>query len=173
MDREPIENEYFNWLCAKVTEPRSRNYIDLLRMLHSTPYAWFVPGDRNRAEDGCELRIDFLRMAHLESDPEWYDQPCSVLEMLIGFSKRAAFQTDISEKDWFWIFMTNLHLEDYRRVGNFDKPLIEDILTTFVWRTYHPSGQGGLFPMRTTTNDQRKVEVWYQFCEWLEDQGLI
>jgi hypothetical protein len=172
MNREPIEHEYFNWLCAKVTDTSSRNYLHLFEILHKTPFAWFVPGDRNRAEDGCELRLDFLRETRSENDPLWNSEPCSVFEMLIAFSRRADFYTDMSDQEWFWIFLTNLGLADYRRVAQFDQPIIEDILTTLVWRTYDTSGRGGLFPMRSTDRDQRKVEIWYQFNEYLEDQGL-
>lgn len=170
---EPIENEYFNWLCAKVLKTNGNMHVDLLVILHRTPFAWFVPGDRNRAEDGVELKIDFLRETGFPKDETWFHEPCSVLEMLIAFANRAEFQTDISERDWFWVFMTNLNLEQFRRVTNADKLVIEDILNTLIWRTYDTSGHGGMFPMRWPKRDQREVEIWYQFCEWLEDQGLI
>lgn len=170
---EPIEDEYFNWLSAKVLQTNGNMHLELLRILHATQFVWIISGDRNRAEDGIELRIDFLRETHFKNEDVWYRQPCSVLEMLIGFSSRATFQTDIPERDWFWTFMTNLNLEQFRRVSKSDKPIIEDILNTFIWRTYDPSGHGGMFPMRWPKHDQREVEVWYQFCAFLEDQGLI
>lgn len=170
---EPIENHYFNWLCAKVLQSSGNMHVDLLRGLHETPYTWLVQGDKNRAEDGCELRYDFLRETRLPREHNWLVQPCSVLEMLVAFAYRAEFQTDIPARDWFWTFMTNLDLEKYRRVTRSDGPVIEHILNTFIWRTYDSSGHGGLFPMRSTVNDQREVECWYQFCEWLDHEGLI
>lgn len=171
--REPIESEYFNWLCAKVRKSPPPMYDDLFSILYQTEFVWVIPNDRNRAEDGKELRIDFLRELQWENDPGWFNEPCSVLEMLIAFAKRAYFQTDRQTKDWFWEFIANLMLDDFRHVSQDQLSVIEEILHTFVWRTYEPSGHGGIFPMRWPKHDQRRIEIWYQFNEYLEDQGLM
>lgn len=172
---EPIEESYFNWLRAKVLSPNNyRLYLDLLRLLHETEFVWVVPGDKNRAEDGLELRIDFHRESRLNPDPSWEHVGCSIFEMLLAFAKRASFQTDDSVKDWFWDFITNLDLGEYRHVLSDDDILfIDDVLQKFIWRTYDPSGLGGMFPMRWPKEDQTKVEIWYQFCQYLEDQGRL
>lgn len=170
---EPIEGEYFNWLCAKVLTTQGTIYHDLLKILYETEFTWIIPGDRNRSDDGRELRYSFLYMSGWDSDPNWFHQPCSVLEMLIAFADRALFQTDTALQAWFWEFMTNLDLGEYRQVGRSDVPKIEDILQMFIWRTYDESGHGGMFPLRWPKRDQRKVEIWYQFCDYLEDRGLI
>lgn len=170
---EPIDHEYFNWLCAKVQKGRSLIYVDLLRILYTTEFIWVIPEDKNRAEDGIELRLDFQREARSHPSRNWINQPCSVLEMLIAFANRASFQTDIPVRDWFWELMDNLDLGEYRQVSRMDEIHIREKLNTFIWRTYDPSGYGGLFPMRWPKSDQRKVEIWYQFFEYLEDRGLI
>jgi hypothetical protein len=171
---EPIEHTYFNWLCAKVQKHRSSHiYRDLLWIVHTTEFTWVLPEDKNRAEDGVELRLDFLRESRVESESQWFSQPCSVLEVLVAFANRASFQTDIPVRDWFWKLMDNLDLGEYRQVSRSDEIYIREKLHTFIWRTYDPSGYGGLFPMRWPKSDQRKVEIWYQFFEYLEDQGLI
>lgn len=170
---EPIENEYFNWLCEKVLENNSHSYLSLLRILHRTEFVWVVPEDRHRVEDGFELRTDFLRETGLESDASWEGQPCSIFELLISFAARASFQTDIPLNVWFWEFISNLKLDEFRRVSSSDTYLIEDILHTFIWRQYDPSGDGGMFPISRTKNDQRKIELWYQFCEYVDDRGII
>jgi len=173
--REPIETEYFKWLCAKVLERGTQNYVDLLFIMYKTEFVWVVPADRNREEDGIELRLDYLRETFQKRDTDysWYNQPCSILEVLVAFAKRASFQTDIPVADWFHIFLENLKLDDYRRVSESDIPVIEEILYNFVWRTYDLNGDGGLFPMLHSTNNQKDVEIWYQFCEYLEDRGLL
>lgn len=171
--REPIENEYFNWLCAKVLEMGNQNYYALLGILHKTEFVWVVPADKHRAQDGLELRTDFLRETQSERDPSWESEPCSVFELLVSFAKRAAFQTDIPTRVWFWEFMTNLKLNEFRQVSGSDAYSIEDILYTFIWRQYDPSGFGGMFPISRTKNDQRKIEIWYQFCEYIDDRGLM
>lgn len=170
---EPIEEAYFNWLCAKVTSPYINNYYDLLRILHKTEFVWFISGDRNRKEDGLELRDYFLNESGYEKDSLWYDELCSIFEVFIAFAQRACFQTDIPVNEWFWIFMENLKLNEYRQVSNSDLLEIDEILHTFIWRVYESNGYGGLFPLDTTCQDQRQVEIWYQFCAWLDEKELI
>lgn len=170
---EPIDHEYFNWLCAKVQKTRAPIYRDLLWILYTTEFTWVVPEDKNRAEDGVELRSDFIRESMVELESLWFNQPCSVLEVLVAFANRASFNTAIPVRDWFWDFLDNLDLGEYRQVSLSDEVHIREKLHTFIWRTYDPSGYGGLFPMRWPKTDQRRVEIWYQFCEYLEDRGLI
>jgi hypothetical protein len=134
---------------------------------------FLVAGDRNRAEDGLALRSDFLRMSDWEYDVQWGQQTPSVLEVLIAFSIHASFQTDILATEWFWEFITNLGLDECRRVPRENVSAVEEVLHNFVWRIYDGSGLGGIFPLRQPKHDQREVEIWYQFCEYLEDRGLI
>lgn len=175
--KEPIEELYFNWLCAKVIPvelpPSTTIYRDLLRILYKTEFVWSIPGDRNREADGVELRLDFLNEVRVRDNHEWHFAPCSVLEVFIAFAKRALFQTEIPVKEWFWIFMDNLELGEYRHLSKDNLIDIEHRLQTFLYRQYSENGQGGMFPMRWPREDQRKVEIWYQFCQYLEDQGMI
>jgi hypothetical protein len=171
---EPIEEAYFNWLCAKVTSPYINNYNDLLRILHTTEFVWTISGDRNRLQDGLELRDYFINESGYEKDPLWYNELCSVLEVLIAFAQRANFQTDIPVNDWFWKFMENLRLSEYRQqVSDLDRLEIDEILHCFVWRMYDENGYGSLFPMDGPHQDLRQIEIWYQFCAWVEEKELI
>lgn len=169
----PIEEEYFDWLCAKVLSHQDRSYRDLLEILHRTEFVWVVLGDRNREEGGRELKTDFLRDTNYMRDRSWFECPSSVLEVLLKFAHVAAFQTDMPVKDWFWRFIANLELEEYKNLSEDDVSVIQEILNTFIWRTYRPNGCGGLFPMRFPKHDQRKVEIWYQFCEYVEEQNIL
>lgn len=170
---EPIEEAYFNWLCAKVLDVHLSNYWDLMRILHTTEFVWLVAGDDNRAEDGIELREAFSRERLIDDDPLWFALPCSLLELFIAFSQRASFQTDRPAKEWFWKFLTNLNLEGYYHVEPDAVEIIDDILYRFIWRSYNFNGQGGMFPMRKPDSDQRKVEIWYQFCDYLVKNDYI
>lgn len=170
---EPLEGAYFNWLCAKALLPNLRIYEDLLRILYQTEFVWVVPGDHNRAEDGLELREDFLRETGYEADEAWFGEPVSVLEVLIGITRQLAFQTDIQAQEWFLRLLTNLGLDDYRRIAHSDVPVIEEALNTFVWRLYDHNGHGGIFPVRRARADQRRAELWHQMFEYLDDQGLL
>lgn len=170
---EPIEEAYFNWLCAKVTSPYMTNHVDLLQILHRTEFVWFIPGDRNRKEDGLELREYFLNETGYEKDNSWFNELCSLLEVLIAFAQRAAFQIDFSVSKWFWKFMENLNLNEFRQVSNRDLQVIDEILHAFIWRMYDSNGYGGLFPLDEPDEDQRQVEIWYQFCAWVDEKGFI
>lgn len=172
MTNEPIEDVYFNWLYSKVASvdnpSPSLNYYTLLQEMHHTEFVWQLQGDDNRAQDGIDIRKEFLMEARLEREPEWMNVGCSVLEMLIAFSRRAAFQTeDVSPREWFWIFLENLGLSALSDNKHGIIPIAKQTLDDFVWRTYAPDGSGGLFPLNYAEVDQRLVEVWYQFCEYL------
>lgn len=169
----PIESEYFDWLCAKVLVPNTHNYCELMRILYTTEFVWSIFGDKNRSEDGIELRNSFLNESGWEIDYLWYEEPCSLLEFFIALGMRAAFQTEMCTKDWFWVFLANLGLDEYRQVSSSDERVINGILGTFVWRRYDEYGRGGIFPLDRTRQDQRKVEIWYQFNEYIDDQGLV
>lgn len=171
--REPIENEYFNWLCAKVLEPGNSNYVMLLEILHRTEFCVVVHEDSHRAMDGEELRKFFTNETGNEREPEWFNQPVSILEVLVSFADIVCFETDIPTRDCFYEFLVNLHLEEFRQVSQEDIPIIQSILYTFNMRTYDNNGNGGLFPLSQTNNDQRRVELWYQFSEWVIEKGLI
>lgn len=173
MMNEPIEELYFKWLCAKVMPPHSDNYNGLLTVLHRTEFVWVVPGDDNRAADGLELRLNFLAETHFYKELTWFETPCSVLEMLIGLCYRVGFQTRTEVQDWFWTFIRNLGLEECRRITDGDVPAIQEILDRFIWRNYSYDGRGGLFPLQEPHRDQRKIETWYQFGDYVEDQRLI
>lgn len=173
---EPLEETYFRWLCAKVIPRHSDIYYGLLLVMYKTEFVWMhqAHGDHNRAAEGIELRLDFLRETNVYQDRLWFDQPCSVLEALIALARRANFQFDTWGVDeWFWLFIKNLGLEDYRRISDGDIPAITDVLNRFIWRTYEADGRGGLFPLQEPKRDQRRIEIWYQFCDYVEDQGLL
>ena len=171
---EPIESAYFNWLCAKVLNPSNQiRYWKLLSELHHTEFVWTVdaPMDENRAEDGLDLRREYVDTTHNEPDPSWAWLGCSILEMLIAFSRRAAFVTERSSRDWFWECLKNLGI-DHLSDGVFDGHDISGIMERLIWRTYEYNGEGGLFPIHDPGEDQRRVEIWYQFCEYLVDHDI-
>lgn len=170
---EPIENAYFNWLCAKIKKDNVNIYYDLLEILHTTEFIWLLPKDEDRAKDGLELREDFVRETRFEPEPGWLITGCSVLELLIAFAKRANFQTDIPTDVLFWSFIQNLELGEFRQLSRHDVPVVEQILYNFVWRLYDDNGNGGLFPMRWPKHDQRSLDIWYQYCEYVDEQQLI
>lgn len=174
---EPIEHSYFNWLCSHVQKrlaisTPSLTHYRLLKQLHQTEYVWLIVGDDNRVEDGVELRLSFLDDTNVEIEQEWFYSGCSVLEMLIAFSKRAEFNTELDSYFWFWHFLENLNLSEYNDCNDYDFDIVNTILNRFIYREYEPEGFGGLFPMLNPKKDQTKVEIWYQFFEYLNDEDF-
>lgn len=169
----PIEEQYFEWLCAKVLDPYAQtSYDGLLRVLQGTEFQWVVHGDHNRVDEGLELRLAFMLETHSNPDPSWAHTECSVFEMLYALAQKAEFQTSMDARQWFWKMVENLQLAEYRRVTDADIPIIEEVLDNFIWRRYDPSGRGGPFPMRWPHCDMTQAELWYQFCWYVEEEQI-
>jgi hypothetical protein len=166
-----LDDQYLTWLYSQVGEVRTRKssktFWNLFRQLFSIEFVWIIPNDDNRAEDGRELRREWATGTNTEVDPNWLSLGCSFLELLIGLSRRLAFEVDGDACDWFWHLINNLGLLGYHDRSNFKAEEVEDITSTVIWRTYDCNGNGGLFPLQHTLNDQRRVEIWYQLSEYL------
>lgn len=166
-----LDDQYLTWLYSQVAEVKtrksSRTYWDLLRQLFSIEFVWFVPNDDNRAEDGRELRCEWSAETGVDPDPAWLSLGCSFLEMLIGLSRRLAFETDGDAPYWFWHLIGNMGLLGFNDRSNYPKQDVEDRTSAVIWRTYDRNGNGGLFPLQETKKDQRRVELWYQLSEYL------
>lgn len=170
-----LEAKYFTWLYAIVCDnditSQVDKYTEFLAILHSIEFTWLVIGDDNRSEDGHDLRIEFLNTHFLSKDDSFLQTGCTVLEMLVAFSRRASFETDETPQYWFWMMIQNLRLFEVNDLVGPDVTYVHDVIDKFIWRTYDRKGNGGLFPLRRSRNDQRGVEVWYQFNEYLAENG--
>lgn len=168
----PLDEQYLTWLYSQVGSVKlrspSRTYWSLLRRLYVKEFVWIIPNDDNRLEDGRELRYQFLEDAGIDDpDPIWMGMGCSMLEMMVALSRRLAFETEGEAKWWFWKLIANLGLERCSDSKPCSEEKVDETLDAVIWRTYAPNGQGGLFPLRDTTQDQRDVEIWYQLNAYL------
>lgn len=168
-----IDDRYFEWLYSHIGSVRNRNpsrsWWGLSRQLYQTPFTWFVPNDDNRIADGLELRNEFVD-EYGEGIPEaWVDLECSVFEMLLALSRRVSFEAAGTPSDWFWTFMDNMDLRMWTdKLYSLEvEQIIDQAIATLVERTYRDDGQGGLFPLKYPTEDQRNVEIWYQMSSYL------
>lgn len=137
--------------------------------MFNTPFEWLIANDDNRLEDGLELRIEFgldlQKFAYI---------PCSVLEVLVALARRLAFETGEEDAEWFWRMIANLGLghmsdEEFPEGG---EAVTAMALQRFIERRYDRDGHGGIFPLRESNIDQRKVEIWYQMSAYLlESEG--
>jgi hypothetical protein len=169
---EALDDLYLIWLYSQVGDVRARKttHWELLRQMYFLPFFWLIPNDDNRAADGRDLRFEFLDEHSTDPrdvDPDWLDEHCSFLEMLIGLSRRLAFEGEGSPKTWFWHLLENLGIADYTDRSRYDRGKVESIVNEVVFRTYDRDGRGGLFPLRRARRDQREVEIWYQMNEYL------
>lgn len=173
---EPLEDLYFQWLCAHVQHVAiptpSTTRWNLLKYLHSQQYVWMEGYDGSRADDGIELRSYFSTESRTRLDPDWEHMPCSVLEMLVALSVRAEYNSLIVEPVswWFWHLIDNLGI-DYPDAVELPLYSMEATLDVWMYRQGDPNGQGGLFPLENPKEDQRHVEVWYQLMAYLEEKG--
>lgn len=171
MSRPPLDELYLTWLYAQVgsvvEKSPSQTYWKVLRKLYTKEFVWIVPNDDNRADDGRDLRVDFLTYEDLDVDRHWMDMPCSMLELLIGLARRLAFEVDGEARTWFWRLMENLGLDKYNDNTLVPEHELDRILDEVIWRTYNRRGHGGLFPLRRSRQDQREVELWYQMQAYL------
>jgi hypothetical protein len=168
---EPLETQYFNWLYSQVSDLSERlptlRFCNLLNQLHHIEFEWTVLCDDNRVEDGRDLRREFLDEFECNDDGSLSAEGCSVLEMLIAFSRKASFETDEPPKDWFWVMINNLGLGSINDSTPLNERAVEEIIWVFVNRMYDENGHGGIFPLNHTQKNQREVEIWYQFNEYL------
>lgn len=179
MNRDEIRNEYFTWLCELVCDDDrddGYSYQKLLRHLHNTEFIYLISKDRNRAEDGMDLRY---RFADNFSPDDYHrvmrylDGPCSVLEMMVALANRC--EVDIMDDpnvgnrtgQWFWGMIVNLGLGSMVDV-RFDRYYVADTVSVFLNRDYAPNGEGGLFTVNNCEHDLRDVEIWYQMCWYLD-----
>lgn len=173
---KPLDEIYLIWLYRQVASPRLKNpartYWNLFRQMYTTPYVWMVPNDDNRISDGIYLRDEFAMSIPSGAviDPDWFDLECSMLELLIGLSRRLAFESEGEPRDWFWHLLENLGITPACADAHYNNEIatrIGEALDRVIWRTYRYNGQGGLFPLRRPDKDQRKVELWYQLNAYL------
>lgn len=162
------------WLYSQVGSVKLRNksksHWSLIKQLYTKEFVWIIPNDDNRVEDGRDLRHEFLETCGIDgADSDWVGLGCSMLEMLIGLSRRLSFEAEGEPRVWFWHLIEMLDLEQYtdRVYNEAAEKRIDETLDTVIFRNYAPDGSGGLFPLNHPNEDQREVEIWYQLNAYL------
>lgn len=171
-----INREYFRWLTSQIEVLNNRSYRELFQRLHNIEFVWNVPNDDNRVYDGLTLRTEFLGeddgipVDEILRRPVKFEEGASVLEVIIGLSRRLSFNAGGEAPFWAWKLIENLHL------GSMFDPLtkrkadkVDEIIESLIWRTYERTGEGGFFPLNWSEDDQRKVEIWYQMNAYINE----
>lgn len=171
---KPLDELYFIWLYRQVADPNVKrpSYWNLLRQFFTKEFVWIVPNDDNRMEDGRDLRYEFAEDQGIQDvDPDWLRFGCSMLELMVGLSRRLAFEAEGEPAAWFWELVGNLELAEYNDEFNPYEGLVEMILDRVIWRNYERNGRGGFFPLKKAGRDQRKVEMWYQLSAYVLERS--
>lgn len=180
-----VDEAYFEWLCHIALRQRGKRliypYAMLCGYIHRIVFKSTVPNDDNRASEGCDLRTEFMHdpasAGHYET-PSWvefFDSPATIFEVLVALARRCDFQVELGVQEWFYIFLVNLHLEQFddNDFAAADRIKISKKINPFNNRTYSPSGAGGIFPLKRPAQDQRKVELWYQMSAYILENNMI
>lgn len=174
-----LKKEYDEWLIEK-TGLFNNHFIKLGQALISKKFYYFLENDMNRAIDGEEVRRDFM-CETLWDDYSSLNGPCNCLELIYGLAKRINEiiydpdnQIDTTQESIFCM-LQNLGLlifddEHYEERGG--NVAVYRILEIFLERSYDRFGNGGLFPNKNSKKDQRKVEIWYQMAEYINDHFM-
>lgn len=172
------EELYLEWLYPLVVTPAARvensgaTYRELVELLYLKEFTWFVPNDDNRIGDAMDVRREFLRENNprLNMTGEAMEHGCSVLEVIVGLSRRLEFMVGGDAPSWSWQLIANLGLERFRdRLGRRKADQTNDILDALINRNYSLDGSGGFFPLAYPKEDQRKVEIWYQMAAYVNE----
>ena len=167
------KENYLRWLEPQLRsehDNQSKSYWDLLNVMFEREFGWIMEMDKNRIDDGLDLRVEFAR-EHRYSPASLPDMgPCSFLEVLIGLSRRLAFIAGGEAPGWAWQLLGNL--EFHRLSDPFTRPKqrkAQAVMDTVIARTYLPDGTGGFFPLAWPDDDQTKIELWYQLNAFVEE----
>lgn len=162
-----VEQKYYEWLVSQIDIPNNKSYHELFEIMHNFEFIWTIPNDDNRVQDGLDLRTEF-------SNRRLALGGATVLEVLIGLSRRIAFTVDEDPREWAWRLLKNLRLHKMSDpLSDRQRLRVNDILDGLVWRTYYRDGRGGFFPLKLSEEDQTKVEIWYQMNQYVMEMNLL
>lgn len=171
-----IETDYFEWLCRKIDDQDfdPSRYQLLLGKLYHTQFVWLIKNDKNRAEDGEDLRV--LYSEETEQDYRTVRMSlnfsCTILEMMVALAWRCENQimedlfVGLRVGRWFKAMLKSMGLI-YETDDLLDDGYTDYIIDSFLDRTYEFNGDGGLFKVDDPPEDMRKLEIWYQMNLYL------
>lgn len=171
IEENRVKMDYFEWLLGKIGVNLEQNpYILGYKWLFSKDFEWSNKFDANRAADGVDLRSDFgyeCGYTTRQLREAFTGKNCSWLEMMIGLAVRCEDSImgndDFGDRTghWFSVMVDSLGL--YLDCSSED----ENILDRCKNRLYKPDGEGGLWWVKGTKKNLRRMQIWDQMCEYL------
>ena len=164
--------DYYQWLIDLLGDEDLRlNYQKLLRNLFETEFTWTVDFDRNRAQDGLDLRELFTRDTGLLL---YFNSPCSVLEMMIALAMRCEdliYDPEIEDS----VTETFLDMLDNLKLSALDDNCYSEnranyLIQKFLNRDYDSNGNGSIFCVAFSDLDFRVMDLWWQANAFLNEK---
>ena len=160
---------YLRFLYDLVSDPNAEFFYETaMASMLDIEFIPYIGNDTDRALDGLMLR-------HLYGHKiDGIIPECTMLEMIIGLCMRLQEEFEDEFEDntygyWFSEIMNNLKIEEDCE----DEDYIFEVVTDARDRRYDFNGNGGFFPLKHASRDQRKVEIWYQMSEYLMEKYPI
>lgn len=185
MNNIRIESIYYPWLLKRVADERlTDRYSKLFKVLYETRVNLerMNPYDTERCRDGQTLRYLFERAmaSYLTGISgreyiEFEDNPCNMLELLVGIASRmedTIMGSDIQGDrtgQWFWSMMTNLGI-GYMSNDKFNVNEYNRCMRMFMTYKYDNEGKGCLFrSSKYTMSQMAEKDIWYQMQAYIND----
>lgn len=145
-------------------------WFDVMQVLNAIEFRWdpSIKYDENRAEDGLQLRRDYLFTNGHAGDTQGIDDiPPSFFEVYVGLGKKMAHLLDRDLQTTMIYLLSIGPFESY-----FSYEEVVSVADCVMDRNYEYDGEGGLFPLRNPPRDQRLVELLYQLNLYVLDLEL-
>lgn len=171
---DSVIKDYILWLGEQIKldeKDECGGYNFLIKALYRKEFYWTNDMDENRSDEGKALREIFAEDCGLDYIPDEINGACTVLEMMIGLSKRWNGEVSLTEEEdrsdeYFWQMISNLGLEGCTD-DKFDPDMVREKLDILLDRDYPDNGEGSLFPLERSKESQKNIEIWYQLQNYL------
>lgn len=162
-----LERDYFEYLLylMQFDSPEHRHYGHLLSDMYDITFIYSHPMDENRVIDALDMRREYLFDNGYDVNNSFMDRDVSVFEVLAALSRRLEIEVtgepgeDHIER-WFWEMLMNLGV--LLKDSIYDRGLVRNKIDIWMTRNYKRNGEGGVFPLKRTSTDQRENDLWYQ-----------
>lgn len=158
---------YFNWLVERVSngmDETTKKGKKILNLLWDNPFRYLHRMDSNRIDDAESLRLEFGNIYNSYI----FSKPHCVLEVLVALADRMAYNIMAIDEVipntayCFWEMMDNLNFSTNDSNN-------QHILDRFLDKEYDRNGYGGIFPLKSNRKNQRRLDLWYQMQNYINE----
>lgn len=180
-----LDTLYFEWLLTCLDPDGATEGVAYVGdLLHNCEFKRRVGNDVNRAEDGANLRKEFMtQFEDADFDPHVTNdlmmKECSWFEMLIALARALDYLYEGGVEGRFIELITNLTLDPMlehsprrsKRMREYDQRFVDIATNDVDQNLFKENGHGGLFPLSKKNHlDQRRVEIWDQHAAYFRER---